>query len=91
MLQIGDKILIIWNTEGLPQDQANGHYPNEAEIITIDRIDDEFYYDDNTFVEIEKNQHFYKIQTPYHKGEFYLREKDVLQWWFSDLSGRVEL
>jgi hypothetical protein len=71
-LQLNDKILIIWNTEGLPQDQANGHYPNETEVITIDRIDGEFYYDDNTFVEIEKDNVFYRLQ-----DNLYIMKQDL--------------
>ena len=29
------KIDITWNTEGLPIEQANGHYPNETETVII--------------------------------------------------------
>lgn len=72
MPQLNDRILVFWNTEGLEPNQANGHYPNEEEIITINRIDEEFYYDDNSFVEIEKDNIFYRLQ-----DNLYIMKQDL--------------
>ena len=72
MLKVNDKILIFWNTECLEPNQANGHYPNEKEIITINRIDHEFYYDDNSFVEVEKDNIFINLQ-----DDLYIRQQDL--------------
>ena len=81
MLQLGDKIVIIWNTEGLPQDEANGHYPNEAEVITINRIDEGFYYDNKLAVEVPINQTFLKLSATYIgediKADYYINKKDL--------------
>lgn len=55
-LEVGDKITVIWNTEELPMELANGHYPNEYETVTVESEDDEFWYCTNT-VEIDKTSH----------------------------------
>lgn len=52
-MKVGDTITITWNTEGLPMQFANGHYPNEKEEVTILSEDDNFFYCTNS-VEIEK-------------------------------------
>tara|TARA_Y100000361_G_C10970740_1_gene243819 strand:- start:72 stop:452 length:381 start_codon:yes stop_codon:yes gene_type:complete len=53
--KINDKILFFWNTEGETDiNKTNGHYPYEAEIITISAEDEDYYYDDNATVEIAK-------------------------------------
>tara|TARA_R100001460_G_scaffold569_6_gene2793 strand:+ start:268 stop:531 length:264 start_codon:yes stop_codon:yes gene_type:complete len=72
MLKRNDKILIFWNSEGLEPNQANGHYQNEKEIITINRIDHEFYYDDNSYVEVEKDNIFINLQ-----DDLYIRQQDL--------------
>jgi hypothetical protein len=72
MIQINDKILCIWNTKRLEPSEANGHYPNESEVITISRIDDLFYYDDNLAVEVPIDQRFFKI-----KDHYYISEEDL--------------
>ena len=38
-LKIGDRVEVTWNEEGLPMEEANGHYPNEKEVVEI--IDEE--------------------------------------------------
>jgi len=62
--KIKDKILIFWNLEGEPDiGKTNGHYPNEAEIVTITSEDDEYYYDSNSSVEVLKdNNEFYEVK-----------------------------
>lgn len=69
MLKLNDKITIVWNQEGLNLNESNGHYPNEIETIVITRIDDEFYYDDNVYVEIEKTDKFYKLNDNHYTNE----------------------
>tara|TARA_R100000664_G_C2750760_1_gene138074 strand:+ start:1270 stop:1440 length:171 start_codon:yes stop_codon:yes gene_type:complete len=50
---IGKKLTITWNTEGLPMEQANGHYPNETETVTVLSEDEDTLYCTNA-VEIHK-------------------------------------
>ena len=47
------KIDITWNTEGLPREQANGHYPNETETVTVLSENEDTLYCTNA-VEIHK-------------------------------------
>ena len=43
---VKDKILFFWNTEREHDiSKTNGHYPHEAEIITITSEDEDYYYD----------------------------------------------
>ncbi len=53
MSNVGKKIKFTWNTEGLPMDQANGHYPNETETVTVLSEDEDTLYCTNA-VEINK-------------------------------------
>lgn len=53
MSNVGKKIKFTWNTEGLPMDQANGHYPNETETVTVLSEDEDTLYCTNA-VEIHK-------------------------------------
>ena len=50
MYKIGDKIEIEWC-----QADGNGHFDGEKEVITISRIDDIFYYDDEKAIELERS------------------------------------
>ena len=65
------KIDIIWNTGGLPSEQANGHYPNQTETVIIlsenvlskgrrslDIISEEMYTDET---EVEETQDWQDI------------------------------
>jgi hypothetical protein len=52
-MKIGDTIEVIWNQECLPMEEANGHYPNEREVVTVESEDEDFWYCTNT-VEIQK-------------------------------------
>ena len=52
MSNVGKKIKITWNTESLPMEQANGHYPNETETVTVLSEDEDTLYCTNA-VEIE--------------------------------------
>ena len=62
--KIKDKILIFWNLEGESDiGKTNGHYPYESEIITITSEDDEYYYDNDSSVEVLKDKfEFYQIK-----------------------------
>lgn len=52
---VKDKILFFWNTEREHDiNKTNGHYPHEAEIITITSEDENYYYGDEATVEIAK-------------------------------------
>lgn len=50
MYKIGDKIKIEWCLA-----DGNGHFDGEKEVITITRIDDIFYYDDDKAIELERS------------------------------------
>ena len=53
MSNVGKKIKITWNTDGLPMEQANGHYPNEKETVTVLSEDEDTLYCTNA-LEIHK-------------------------------------
>ena len=55
MSNVGKKIKITWNTESLPMEQANGHYPNENETVTVLSEDEDTLYCTNA-VEIQNKR-----------------------------------
>ena len=57
--RIGDKVTIIWNTEELPMEYANGHYPNEKETVTVLSEDEECYHCTNSVWVSKKHEDDY--------------------------------
>ena len=60
---------IIWNTEGLPMEQANGHYPNETETVTVLSEDEDTLYCTNGDKFSQALIHAYELGAMHHSEE----------------------